>query len=69
MSPAPVRVKSDGARLARAAGSAGARALLPAQLGVGFGGLLADLLSSGSPEERESGEGKGLVHFDWRGQE
>jgi hypothetical protein len=63
--PAPVRIQSDGSRLASAAVSASARASLPVHLGMSLGGFLADLLSSSSSEERKGSEGEGLgVHLD-----
>lgn len=68
MGPAPVGIQSDGSGLGGAAGSASTSALLPAHLGVGFGGLLASQLSAGGSEERKGSESKCLgVHFDgWR---
>jgi hypothetical protein len=62
VSPAPVGVEDDGARLGGAASASSASASLPGQLRVGLGCRGANLLSAGGSEERERCKSESPVH-------
>jgi hypothetical protein len=62
VSPAPVGVEDDGARLSGAASASSTGASLPGKLGVGLSCRGANLLSAGGSEERERCESESPVH-------
>jgi len=62
VSPAPVGVEDNGARLVGAALTTCASTSLPGQLGVSLCLLFADLLSASGPEKEEGSDDECLVH-------